>query len=72
MQTCITNALKGNKFTKMLDLYIKVSLKCNESVCHSMVVQLFKFSTKDKAQLVRTLPVKKMVLVWTPDNYLFV
>ena len=31
---------EGNKFPKMLDLYIKVLLRCNEVVCHSMVVQL--------------------------------
>ena len=44
----------GNRLPKMLNLYIYIYiyilmffLKCNESVCHSMVDQLFKLSTKD-------------------------
>ena len=36
---------QGNRFPKMLDLYIKVLLKCNGSGCYSMVVQLFELST---------------------------
>ena len=39
---------EGNRFPKTLDVYIKVLLKCNESICHSVVIQLFKLSTKNK------------------------
>ena len=36
----------GNRFHRKLDFYIKVLFKCNEVVCHSMVVQIKDFSTK--------------------------
>ena len=36
-----SSVVKQYRFPKTLDLHIKVLLKCNKSVCHSMVVQLY-------------------------------
>ena len=48
VQYLVTNIMCARlSLQETLDLCIKVLLKYNESVCHSMVVQLFKLSTKD-------------------------
>ena len=39
---------EGNRFLKRLDLSIRILFSYSESVCHSMVVQIFKLSTNDK------------------------